>query len=289
MASRSAGIIWLSVAGALAGFAANSLLTRAAVGPHLIDPVSFSEVRLASGALTLLALQRLSSRTGTVVGRTWDSLIGAAALAVYAFAFAFAYARIDAGTGALMLFGGVQLTMLTWSVVSGERSGALEWIGLATAAAGLVVLTHPGSTAPDHRGAALMASAGVAWGIYTLRGRGAGDPLARTATSFLWAAIAGAAVVALLAGGVLVSGRGVMLATISGALASGVGYMLWYIALPSLTAFRAALLQLMVPALTALAAVPLLGEHISRRLVWASALILGGIAIAALAKARPHR
>ena len=288
MASRSAGTIWLSVAGALAGFAANSLLTRAAVGRHLIDPVSFSEVRLASGALTLLALQRLSGRS-SAAGRTWDSVIGAAALAVYAFAFAFAYARIDAGSGALVLFGGVQLTMLTWSVVSGERSGALEWIGLATAAAGLVVLTHPGSTAPDHRGAALMASAGVAWGIYTLRGRGAGDPLARTATSFLWAAIAGAAVVALLAGGVLVSGRGVMLATISGAIASGVGYTLWYVALPSLTAFRAALLQLMVPVLTALAAVPLLGEHISRRLVWASALVLGGIAIAALAKARPHR
>ena len=288
MASRSAGIVWLSVAGALAGFAANSLLTRAAVGPHLIDPVSFSEVRLASGALTLLALQRLTGRS-SAIGRTWDSLIGAAALAVYAFAFAFAYARIDAGTGALVLFGGVQLTMLTWSVVSGERSGALEWIGLATAAAGLVVLTHPGSTAPDHRGAALMASAGAAWGIYTLRGRGAGDPLARTATSFLWAAIAGAAVVALPAGGVLVSGRGVLLATVSGAIASGVGYTLWYVALPSLTAFRAALLQLMVPVLTALAAVPLLGEHISRRLVWASALVLGGIAIAALAKARPHR
>ena len=288
MASRSAGIIWLSVAGALAGFAANSLLTRAAVGQHQIDPVSFSEVRLASGALTLLALQRLTGRSSTLA-RTWDSLIGAAALAVYAFAFAFAYARIDAGSGALVLFGGVQLTMLTWSVVSGERSGALEWIGLASPAAGLVVLTHPGSTAPAHRGAALMASAGVAWGIYTLRGRGAGDPLARTATSFLWAAIAGAAIVALLAGGVLVSGRGVLLATISGAIASGVGYTLWYVALPSLTAFRAALLQLMVPILTALAAVPLLGEHISRRLVWASALVLGGIAIAALAKARRHR
>jgi drug/metabolite transporter (DMT)-like permease len=288
VASRSAGIIWLSVAGALAGFAANSLLTRAAVGRHQIDPVSFSEVRLASGALTLLALQRLTGRSSTV-GRTWDSLIGAAALAVYAFAFAFAYARIDAGSGALVLFGGVQLTMLTWSVVSGERSGALEWIGLATAAVGLVVLTHPGSTAPDNRGTALMASAGVAWGIYTLRGRGAGDPLARTATSFVWAAIAGAAIVALLAGAVLVSGRGVLLATISGVIASGVGYTLWYVALPFLTAFRAALLQLMVPVLTALAAVPLLGEHISRRLVWASALVLGGIAIAALAKARPHR
>ena len=289
MASRSAGIIWLSVAGALAGFAANSLLTRAAVGPHLIDAVSFSEVRLASGALTLLALQRLSGRSGTVGGGTWDSVIGAAALAVYAFAFALAYARIDAGSGALVLFGGVQLTMLTWSVVTGERSGALEWIGLMTAAAGLVVLNSPGSTAPDHRGAALMASAGAAWGLYTLRGRGAGDPLARTATSFLWAAIAGAAVVALVAGGVLVSGRGVLLATVSGAIASGVGYTLWYIALPSLTAVRAALLQLRVPVLTALAAVPLLGEHISRRLVWASALVLGGIAVAALAKARPHR
>ena len=192
VASRSAGIIWLSVAGALTGFAANSLLTRAAVGRHFIDPVSFSEIRLASGALTLLALQRLSGRSSAGGGRTLDRLIGAAALGVYAFAFAFAYARIDAGTGALVLFGGVQLTMLTWSVVSGERSGALEWIGLATAATGLVVLTHPGTTAPDHRGAALMASAGAAWGIYTLRGRGAGDPLARTATSFLWAAIAGA-------------------------------------------------------------------------------------------------
>jgi drug/metabolite transporter (DMT)-like permease len=216
-------------------------------------------------------------------------VIGAAALAVYAFAFAFAYARIDAGSGALVLFGAVQLTMLTWSVVSGERSGALEWIGLGDGGRWPRRAHSSGSTAPDHRGAALMASAGVGWGIYTLRGRGAGDPLARTATSFLWAAIAGAAVVALLAGGVLVSGRGVMLATISGAIASGVGYTLWYVALPSLTAFRAALLQLMVPVLTALAAVPLLGEHISRRLVGASALVLGGIAIAALAKARPRR
>jgi drug/metabolite transporter (DMT)-like permease len=288
VASRSAGLIWLSVAGALAGFAANSLLTRAAVGRHLIDPVSFSEVRLATGALTLLALQRLRG-AGAGGGRFLDGLIGAAALGVYAFAFAFAYSRIDAGTGALVLFGGVQLTMLTWSVVSGERSGTLEWIGLATAVAGLVVLTNPGITAPDQRGAALMAAAGATWGIYTLRGRGAGDPLARTAASFLWAAVAGAAVMAVHAGGMALSSRGVILAAISGAIASGIGYTLWYLALPSLTAFRAALLQLMVPVLTALTAIPLLGERISARLVWASALVLGGIAIAALAKARPHR
>lgn len=289
MASRSAGIIWLSVAGALTGFAANSLLTRAAVGRHFIDPVSFSEIRLASGALTLLALRRLSGRSSAGGGRTLDGLIGASALGVYAFAFAFVYARIDAGAGALVLFGGVQLTMLTWSVVSGERSGALEWIGLAMAVTGLVVLTHPGTTAPDHRGAALMASAGAAWGVYTLRGRGAGDPLSRTASSFLWAALAGALVVALASRGVVVTGRGALLGSVSGAIASGVGYTLWYLALPSLTAFQAALLQLMVPVLTAAAAIPLLGEHVSERLIWASVLVLGGVAVAALAKGRRHR
>jgi drug/metabolite transporter (DMT)-like permease len=280
-------LIWLSVAGALAGFAANSLLTRAAVGRHLIDPITFTEVRLATGALTLLALQRLRGGSGN--GRILDGLIGAAALGAYAFAFAFGYTRIDAGNGALILFGGVQLTMLTWSVVSGERSGAMQWGGLATAVAGLVVLTEPGATAPDHRGAALMACAGAAWGIYTLRGRGAGDPLARTAASFLWAAIAGVAIVALMAHGIAITGKGAALAAISGAIASGVCYTLWYVALPSLTAFRAALLQLTVPVLTALAAVPLLGERISIRLVGASALVLGGIGVAALAKARPHR
>ena len=286
MASRSAGLIWLSVAGALAGFAANSLLTRAAVGRHLIDPITFTEVRLATGALTLLALQRL--RGGSTDGRILDGVLGATALGVYAFAFAFGYTRIDAGNGALILFGGVQLTMLTWSVVSGERSGAMQWGGLAAAVAGLVVLTRPGATAPDHRGAALMASAGAAWGIYTLRGRGAGDPLARTAASFLWAAVAGVAIVALMAHGVAITSKGVALASISGAVASGVCYTLWYVALPSLTAFRASLLQLTVPVLTALAAVPLLGERISIRLVCASALVLGGIGVAALAKARPH-
>lgn len=286
MASRSAGLIWLSVAGALAGFAANSLLTRAAVGRHLIDPITFTEVRLATGALTLLALQRL--RGGSTDGRILDGVLGAAALGIYAFAFAFGYTRIDAGNGALILFGAVQLTMLTWSVVSGERSGAMQWAGLATAVAGLVVLTRPGATAPDHRGAALMASAGVAWGIYTLRGRGAGNPLARTAASFLWAAVAGVAIVALMAHGVAITSKGVALASISGAIASGVCYTLWYVALPSLTAFRASLLQLTVPVLTALAAVPLLGERISIRLVCASALVLGGIGVAALAKARPH-
>jgi len=287
VASRSAGLIWLSVAGALAGFAANSLLTRAAVGRHLIDPVSFSEVRLATGALTLVALQWL--RGGASASRFLDGVIGAAALGVYAFAFAFAYARIDAGTGALVMFGAVQLTMLAWSVVSGERSGALEWIGLAMAVTGLVVLTHPGTTAPDHRGAALMACAGAAWGLYSLRGRDTGDALSRTAASFLWAALAGVLVVALAGRGIAVTGRGALLASVSGALASGVGYTLWYLALPSLTAFQAALLQLMVPVLTATAAIPLLGEHVSQRLIWASVLVLGGIAIAALAKARPHR
>ena len=271
------------MAGALAGFAANSLLTRAAVGRHLIDPVSFSEVRLATGALTLIALRRLRGPTGASGEAGWDAWIGAVALGLYAFAFAFAYARIDASVGALVLFGAVQLTMLTWSVISGERSVALEWIGLSLAVAGLVVLTRPGTAAPDRWGSLLMAVAGCAWGVYTLRGRGAGDALARTATSFFWAALPGVAIVAL-APRVLFTVEGVLLATASGAIASGVGYTLWYRALPFLTAFRAALLQLTVPVLTAAAAVPVLGERLSLRLVWASLLVLGGIAVASAAR-----
>lgn len=273
--------LWGSIAGALTGFAANSLLTRAAVRGHLSDAVTFSEIRLASGALVLLAMS-LWQRPGIATAIRppgIDTWIGAAALAAYAFAFAFAYERIDASVGALVLFGGVQITMLGWSIISGERPAALEWVGLALALLGLAVLARPGRAAPDLPGALLMAAAGCAWGVYSLRGRGAGSALLRTASSFLWAAVAGVLAVALSTRIVLTT-EGVLLATMSGAVASGLGYILWYGALPSLSAFRAALLQLMVPVLTAAAAVPLLGEHLSLRFVTAGALIVGGIGIA---------
>jgi drug/metabolite transporter (DMT)-like permease len=281
VAQRSSVRLWGSIAGALTGFAANSLLTRAAVRGHLSDAVTFSEIRLVSGALVLLAMSRWQRPEISTAIRPAgvDTWIGAAALAAYAFAFAFAYERIDASVGALALFGGVQITMLGWSIVSGERPAALEWIGLALALVGLAVLARPGRTAPDLPGALLMAAAGCAWGVYSLRGRGAGSALLRTASSFSWAAVAGVLAVALSTR-IVLTPEGVLLATMSGAVASGLGYTLWYSALPSLSAFRAAVLQLMVPVLTAAAAVPLLGEHISLRFVTAAALILGGIGVA---------
>jgi drug/metabolite transporter (DMT)-like permease len=290
--------LWLLVGSALTGFAANSLLTRAAVGGHSIGAIAFTQVRLVTGALTLVAIAAL---TGSLGGASFDRLrtngggklgtsggkqdtwIGAAALGTYAFAFAFAYARIDASVGALMLFGAVQLTMLGWGMATGERPRALEWIGLLLALAGLAVLTRPGRSAPDVIGSLLMAIAGGAWGVYSLRGRGAGAPLLRTATSFVWASVAGVGIVAVTLPH-SVSVHGVVLASISGALASGVGYTLWYFALPHLTAFRAALVQLGVPVLTAMSAVPLLGERLSLRLVTAGSLIVAGIALAVIAR-----
>ncbi len=277
--------IWAPIAGALCGFAANSLLTRAAVGRHLIDAVSFTEVRLLSGAIALLVIDRLLSRSPRSVARTSaDVALGAIALSGYAFAFAFAYTRIDAGIGALVMFGSVQVLMLLWSVASGERPSAMEWLGLAVALVGLVVLTRPGQTAPNLPGVLLMALAGVGWGTYSVRGRGAGDPVSRTTTSFLWAATIGIAVVALSRDHLQGTRDGLLLAALSGTLASGAGYVLWYRALPALTSFRASLLQLTVPVLTAAAAVPLLGESLTPRLISATLLILGGVALAVVGR-----
>lgn len=270
------------MAGALAGFSANSILTRAAVGGHFADAVTFSEIRLATGALVLFLAERWRRGLGADAmpqPGAADEWIGAAALGTYAFAFAFAYARIDASSGALVLFGSVQLTMLGWSIARGERPSAVEWIGLGLAVVGLGVLTRPGREAPDLVGALLMAAAGCAWGVYSLRGRGAGGALTRTASSFRWAAVAGVLVIAVSTAPVL-HVEGALLAAASGALASGLGYTLWYGALPALSTFRAAILQLTVPMMTAAAAVPLLGEHLSLRLVASGALILGGIALA---------
>ena len=267
-------------AGALAGFAANSLLARAAVGPHLIDAVTFTSVRLLAGALALAALLHLVARPGMPdrpsSAPRWA---GAAALAGYAYAFAFAYTRIDAGTGALILFGAVQLTMTGWGVSHGERPRPAEWLGLCVAVAGLVVLTRPGQHAPDLPGAGLMAAAGACWGVYSLLGRRARSPLARTFTNFAVAAGVGVAVL-LLPLALHITTRGALLAVLSGAVASGVGYTLWYRALPALSRFRAALVQLSVPAVTAVAAWPVLGEPITPRLMWSATMILGGILLA---------
>ncbi|HEV8268348.1 MAG TPA: DMT family transporter [Thermoanaerobaculia bacterium] len=273
---------FLLASAALVGFAANSLLCRLALAPRSIDASSFTLVRLASGALMLAILVRLARQEGprTVAG----SWAGAAALFAYAAGFSFAYLRLGAGTGALVLFGAVQLTMLGWGIFRGERPGPLVFVGTLMALAGLVVLTFPGLSAPDPLGAALMAGAGVSWGVYSLRGRGGKNPLATTAGNFARSVPMAAALslAALAAAAPHASPRGVALAVASGALASGVGYSLWYAALRDLTATRAAVAQLVVPVLAAFGGVLLLGERFTGRLIGAGTLILAGVALALL-------
>ena len=262
---------------ALLAFAGNSILCRLALGSHAISPAGFTAVRLGAGAAALWLLVAL--RTGGVPkpAGQWAS---AAALFAYAAAFSFAYVSLGAGTGALILFGAVQLTMILAGLRAGERPAAAEWIGLGLAVSGLVVLAFPGLTSPAPAGAALMAAAGVAWGVYSLRGRGSAEALRNTAGNFLLTVPMAALLLAVAGGTAGWTARGALLAAISGALASGVGYAIWYTALPSLTATRAALVQLLVPVIAAAGGVALLGEAVPLRLPIAAALVLGNVTLA---------
>jgi drug/metabolite transporter (DMT)-like permease len=259
----------------MVGFAANSLLTRGALGADRLDAATFTFVRLLTGALTLMLLARLRPRAEPA-GGSWPS---AAALAGYAIFFTLAYRHIGAGVGALVLFGAVQVTMIGTGLARGERPARIDWLGVACAMAGLLVFTIPGATAPDLIGTALMALAGVCWGVYSLAGRSVRDPLGATAGNFLRATLAGAIFFTVAFASRRITPGGLLLATASGSLASGVGYTLWYAALPALAAWRAAIVQLVVPVLTALSAAALLGETISSRLVLATALVAVGVAL----------
>jgi drug/metabolite transporter (DMT)-like permease len=270
---------------ALLAFAANSLLARYALRGGAIDPASFTAVRLVAGAATLwLLAQRGRSDAATVPPGRWT---GAALLFLYAAPFSFAYLSLTTGTGALILFAAVQLTMIGAGLRSGERPGSREWLGLLLAAAGLVYLNFPGLSAPDPLGAALMTVAGVAWGLYSLRGRRAVSALRQTAQSFLLAAPMALALALLDSRGRHVTAPGFWAALISGALASGGGYAVWYSVLPALTATRAGTVQLAVPVIAALGGVAILGEHLTLRLVVAAVAILGGIGLAI--SVRPSR
>ncbi len=267
---------------ALVAFAANSVLARVALRAGAIDPASFSAIRLATGALTLgLIAAARGSRPGAA-----GSWRGAALLALYAVPFSFAYVALTTGTGALILFGTVQVTMIGAGLLLGERPPATTWLGAALAAGGLVALVLPGLAAPPLGAAALMAVAGVAWGAYSLVGRGATEPLLATGGNFLRAAPLGlmalAAAILLAPGAHRVTAPGVALATASGALASGLGYVAWYAALPGLTRTQAALTQPAVLVLAAAAGVVLLGEALTLRLVLSGSAILAGIALVVL-------
>lgn len=275
-------VVALLTAITLVAFAGNSLLCRMALGAGLIDPVSFTAIRLASGAAILLPCSRLRAGGSSRRAGSWRSGL---ALFVYAIAFSLAYVSLDTGVGALILFAAVQATMLGGGLTSGERPRAGEWLGLLAALGGLVYLVSPGLAAPDPRGAVLMAASGIAWGIYSLRGRGAAAPVPATAGNFL-RTIPLVAVVTVAAASLLQAQvRGVVLALVSGTVTSGLGYVLWYAALGGLTATLAAIVQLLVPVLAAFGGIVFLAEALSLRLVVASALILGGVAAAVLAHA----
>lgn len=271
---------------ALAAFAANSILCRLALADGAIDPAGFTAVRLAAGAgaLTLITGASRSPHPQRQAG-SWAS---AALLGLYALAFSFAYLSLSAGTGALILFGAVQVTMLSAALASGERPGWVAWGGLLAAVGGLVYLARPGVETPSLTGAALMGAAGWAWGVYSLRGRRLENPLAVTGDNFRRSLPMAALALLAALPHLHLTPRGVTLAAVSGAVTSGLGYVAWYAALPRLTATQAAAAQLLVPVIAAAGGVAFLSEVLSRRLVVAAVLILGGVA-AALAARNPSR
>jgi drug/metabolite transporter (DMT)-like permease len=262
---------------ALVCFAFNSILCRLALKNDEIDAPSFTVIRLLAGALVLFAIFSFFDKKVAPKGQ--GSWLSAFFLFAYAICFSFAYLGLTTATGALVLFGAVQLTMIVSALVKGERPHRLEWLGLIFAFGGLVYLVLPGLESPPLLSALLMILAGVAWGFYTLRGRGSANPLADTAGNFMRSVPFVVAAALPFLPNIHLSAKGVLLAVLSGAVASGLGYSVWYAALRFHTATRAAVLQLSVPAIAALGGIIFLTENLSMRLVLASGLILGGIGL----------
>ncbi len=251
---------------AMIAFASNSLLCRLALKQTTIDAASFTLIRLLSGAVALWLIV-ITRKTAPNTAGSWTSAL---ALFAYAAAFSFAYITLSAGTGALLLFGAVQATMIIWGLRQGERLNARQWLGLALALGGLITLVFPGFSAPPINGALLMLGAGIAWGIYSLRGKGAGDPTSVTAGNF-WRSVVFASVLSMaLLPWTKLDRAGVGYAVVSGAIASGVGYVIWYSAFPELKAASAATVQLSVPVLAAVGGILFLGESITSRFLFAS-------------------
>jgi drug/metabolite transporter (DMT)-like permease len=263
------------VALAMLAFAGNSLLCRQALLESAIDPASFTTLRLAAGALTLWLIVRMR-RGASIRGGSWLSAI---ALFAYAAGFSFAYASLTAATGALLLFGAVQATMIGYGIWSRERFAMPQVVGFVLAFAGLISFLVPGLAAPPMHGTLLMLSAGAAWGIYSLRGKGAGDPISVTTGNFLRAAPMAAILSLLLLSRTSIDSAGIWYATASGALTSAIGYVIWYAALPGLKASHAAGVQLSVPVIAAFGGIIFLGESVTLRLGLASVAVLGGIAL----------
>lgn len=267
---------------AMIAFAANSVICRVALKSGAIAPSDFTAIRIVSGAATLAVILAIRNRAVSRGSGTWTSGF---LLFAYAACFSFAYLSLSAATGALILFSFVQATMITLGLVEGDRPRPAEWLGWVTAALGLGYLLLPGVHAPPLVGASLMAAAGVSWGVYSTRGRGATDALGTSCGNFMHAVP-----FALLVSLVMVrqghwTAEGVSWAALSGSVTSGLGYVLWYAALPALSSMQAALVQLTAPPLAALGGVLMLAEPLTDRLAWAGAAILGGIAVALVCRA----
>jgi drug/metabolite transporter (DMT)-like permease len=267
--------VFLVTVCALVAFAANSVLCRFALGTGGIDAAGFTSVRLVSGAVVLFLIFRL--RTNQLPKSAKGSWLAGLMLFLYAITFSYAYIDLDTGTGALILFGAVQISMICLSIIQGNRLIIVEWFGMAIACMGLVYLVLPGVSAPSALGFLLMTTAGIAWGVYTLKGRGSENPLADTAYNFLRTLPLVMILVIITFRDFHFTAHGVTLAIVSGGITSGVGYTLWYIALRNLTATQAAVAQLSVPLIAALGGIIFMAESITIRLSISSIIILGGI------------
>jgi drug/metabolite transporter (DMT)-like permease len=265
---------------ALTAFAANSILARLALTETAIDPVSFTTLRIVSGAVVLWLILRARARPA----RSSAGWLPALALLAYALAFSLAYLSLTAATGALILFGAVQMTMIGWTLTRGESLSLRQWAGFLLAAGGLVWLLLPGLAAPPLGGAVLMMAAGVAWGIYTLMAKGTDDPVQTTAINFIRASLPAILISAVFFNWARIDLPGAGLALASGALASGLGYVIWYAALKHLQTSTAAVSQLSVPVITAIFGVGLLAEPVTQRLLLSGLVILTGIALVTLGR-----
>jgi len=267
---------------ALIAFAANSVLCRLALGNDAIDAASFTWMRLLSGIIVLFMI--VATTRNMTEASTKGSWTASCMLFLYAITFSYAYISLDTGTGALILFGSVQITMILLSLISGTRLHFTEWAGVATAFAGFVYLILPGVTTPSTTGFLLMTLAGIAWGIYTLKGRSSKHPLMDTAYNFLRTMPLIILLAITTVNNAHYSFEGILLALVSGGVTSGIGYTIWYIALAGLSSTQAAVLQLSVPVIAALGGVIFVSEALSLRLVIAGAVVLGGILVVVLGR-----
>jgi drug/metabolite transporter (DMT)-like permease len=285
------GRIVLFTSFALIAFAANSVLNRLALGGNTIDASSYVAIRLISGALTLALMQGFNKNDFSLIKNAFkqssiSTYLPAFFLFSYGITFSFAYRSLNSGTGAFILFGTVQITMLSNALIKGERPHFSEWLGLLTAIGGLIYLILPGLSAPDPFGALLMFIAGLSWAYYTLKGRGVADPLEATALNFVRSVPMILVVVVFTIDQAHISTEGFLYALISGAITSGVGYAVWYAALKGLTTTQAAILQLFVPIIAAVGGIVFLSESLTTRLIYTGLLILGGVALALFGKTK---